>query len=165
MIKAVSSIIALFFALTCVGSAFAQSAPVGFDPDKPTEIDAERAERRPGGEEWVGEGSVRISQPGVVLTADRMVVKIDSNTNEIRGVEATGRVRYANVNGDAIAGNRARYDAAKQTLVVSGEVVLLQGPQVATADELTYNTVTGAMVMSNRPGGRVRGLFSQGAGV
>jgi lipopolysaccharide export system protein LptA len=139
----------------------AQDGPVGFDPNQPTEIDAARAERLPGGEEWVGEGSVRISQPGVVLTADRMVVRIDPATNEIRSVEATGRVRYANIGGDAIAGNSARYVAAQNSLVVSGDVVLLQGPQVATADELTYNTQTGAMVMSNRPGGRVRGLFSQ----
>lgn len=133
---------------------------VGFDSQKPSEIDAARVERTDAGLTWIGEGDVRVSQPGVVLTADKMVIRLTEDTGEIESIEATGSVRYANVQGDALAGDYAFFESEKNVLTVTGSVVVLQGPQVATADKLTYNTLTGAMVMSTEPGGRVRGLFA-----
>ncbi|MEM9809859.1 MAG: LptA/OstA family protein [Pseudomonadota bacterium] len=151
----------LLIVLCAMGTASAQlSGGVGFDTSKPSEIDAERVERKDGGLTWVGEGAVRVSQPGVVLTADKMIISLNPETNEIDEIEALGRVRYANVEGDAIAGDYAKFMATQNNLTVTGHVVVLQGPQVATSDRLTYNTVTGAMVMSTEPGGRVRGLFA-----
>lgn len=144
----------LFFA----SEAAAQDA-VGFDPSKPTEIDGGRVERLEGGRILIGEGNMRIAQPGVVLTAARMEITIDPATSEVERLVATGRVRYANVEGDAIAGDRAVYTASDNLLEVGGNVVVLQGQQVATSDTLTYNTITGAMVMSSNPGSRVRGLL------
>ncbi|MEM6746032.1 MAG: LptA/OstA family protein [Pseudomonadota bacterium] len=143
----------------CWGHAWAQVG-VGFDSEQPSEIDAARVERMDAGLTWIGEGDVRVSQPGVVLTADEMVIKLSAETGEIESIEATGSVRYANVQGDALAGDYAFFEAARSVLTVTGSVVVLQGQQVATADKLTYNTLTGAMVMSTEPGGRVRGLFA-----
>ncbi|MEO1657378.1 MAG: LptA/OstA family protein [Pseudomonadota bacterium] len=139
--------------------AWAQGG-VGFDSEKPSEIDAARVERKDAGLTWIGEGDVRVSQPGVVLTADEMIIKLSAETGEIESIEAMGSVRYANVQGDALAGDHAFFEAGGNQLTVTGSVVVLQGPQVATADKLTYNTITGAMVMSTEPGGRVRGLFA-----
>lgn len=146
------------------GVAAAQQGPVGFDPGKPTELDAERAELLEGGNKVLAEGDVRISQPGVVLTADRMDVYFVTGTREIDRLVAVGRVRYASVSGDAVAGDRAVYTAADSLLTVSGNVVVLQDSQVATAETLTYNTATGAMVMTGGEGRRVRGLFSRQEG-
>ncbi|MEM6912929.1 MAG: LptA/OstA family protein [Pseudomonadota bacterium] len=155
-----AGIVRLFLALAFLcGHAAAQDG-VGFDPEKPSEIDADRVERTDAGLTWIGDGSVRVSQPGVVLTADKMIVSLDEETGEIASIEATGSVRYANIQGDALAGDHALFVSTSNTLTVTGSVVVLQGPQVATADKLTYNTLTGAMVMSTEPGGRVRGLFA-----
>lgn len=151
--------LSLFAPLLLIMSAATAQTSVGFDPSKPTEIDGGRVERLEGGRVLIGEGQMRIAQPGVVLTAARMEITIDPVTSEIERLVATGRVRYANVEGDAIAGDRAVYTAAENRLDVGGNVVVLQGQQVATSDSLTYNTITGAMVMSSNPGGRVRGLL------
>jgi lipopolysaccharide transport protein LptA len=149
----------LFLASTSF--AFAQDAPIGFDPNKRTKIDAERVERGPGGRTMIGEGGVTISQPGVVLQAERMELFVDPATNAIERVIATGRVRYANVTGDAIAGMRAVYVAAENSLTVTGDVVVLQEDQIATAEVLIYNVETGAMTMRSGPSTRVRGLIRQ----
>ena len=155
-----SALLARFVLLACVLAASAQAQTgVGFDPSKETAIDAERVERLSGGERLIGEGGITITQPGVILKADRMEISFLPGTTEIAELIAVGKVRYANVAGDAIAGERAHYRAAENTMVVTGDVVVLQGGQVATGDELTYNTETGAMTMTSAPGGRVRGLI------
>ncbi|GGY45337.1 LptA/OstA family protein [Parvularcula lutaonensis] len=152
----------LIRALIIAGLLFtaAEAQTVSFDPNKPTEVDGDRAELLGGGEHVILEGNVSISQPGVILTADRMDVFRDAD-GDLQRVEAAGRVRYAAVTGDAIAGDRAIYFATENRLVVQGNVVVLQQGQVATAEELTYNTETGAMVMTGGDGRRVRGLLQQ----
>jgi len=132
---------------------------VGFHPSKLTEIDADLSDRSAGGSRVILEGNVVISQPGVVLKAQRMDATIDVATAQIVRVVATGKVRYATVAGDAIAGEEAVYDAATNTFTVTNDVVLLQDGQVATGEQLIYDTVSGAATMSAGPGGRVRGLI------
>lgn len=151
----------LIMALALSAQSFAQAPGVGFDPSKKTEIDAARAEWRDGGRVVIAEGGVSISQPGVILTAERMEVTVVEGSDEVERVVATGRVRYASVNGDAIAGERAVYSAVQGTLIVTGRVVVVQEGQVATGHELTYNTETGAMLLVAEPGGRVRGLLAE----
>ncbi|MEM1380465.1 MAG: LptA/OstA family protein [Pseudomonadota bacterium] len=150
-------------ALFLGASAQAQTG-MGFDPSKETVIDAERVERDgPGRLLGQGDqnGQMAISQPGVILKADRMEILVVPETNAIRQLTATGKVRYANANGDAIAGEKAVYQADANRLIVTGDVVVLQGGQIATGQELIYDTETGAMTMTSGPGGRVRGLLPQ----
>ncbi|MEM1289651.1 MAG: LptA/OstA family protein, partial [Pseudomonadota bacterium] len=112
-----------------------------------------------GGSRYLAEGNVVITQPGVILRAQRMELTIDPESNEIELLVARGRVRYATVEGDAVAGEYARYSASNDLLVVRTNVVILQEGQVATGDQLVYNTVTGAAEMTGGEGGRVRGLI------
>jgi lipopolysaccharide export system protein LptA len=146
------------------GTAAAQPASVTFDPAKETSFDAQRAEVLDGQSRIVAEGGVRISQPGVVLTSDRMEITRNAETEEIDRFFATGRVRYASVSGDAIAGDEALYLSTENTLVVTGNVVLLQDGQIATGSRLVYNTKTGAITLTAEAGERVRGLLPQRQG-
>lgn len=149
--------------LAVSAAAAAQEQGFGFDPDVPVAIDAERLERFEGGQRLLlsgkDGGSATVSQPGVILAAQTMELFLVPGTNSIDRLVATGRVRYANAGGDAVAGDRAVFVEADSLLTVSGNVVVLQGTQVATADTLTYDTETGATVMTAAPGRRVRGLF------
>lgn len=147
-----------FLLVLAAAGAQAQSG-LGFDPSKRTAIDAARVERLEAGARLIGEGGVTISQPGVILKAERMEITLVPGTSEIRELLAIGTVRYANVEGDAIAGGLAIYRAEDNTLTVTGDVVVLQDGQVATGDQLVYNTETGATTMTSVPGGRVRGLL------
>lgn len=149
----------LLVALFAIAPAAAQDI-VGFHPSKTTDFAADgRAERFDGGSRVIAEGNVVVSQPGVVLKADKMDATIDLATNAIVKIIATGNVRYATVAGDAIAGQQAVYDAELNTFTVTEDVVLLQDGQVATGEQLIYNTVTGAATMTAGPDGRVRGLI------
>lgn len=139
----------------------APAGPIGFDPSKPTDIDASRSEYLEGGKRILLEGSVVISQPGVILTADRVEIDFIEGTQEIRELLALGRVRYATVNGDAIAGERALYSASEKSLTVTTNVVVVQDTQVATGEQLIYNTETGSILMTGGEGGRVRALIQQ----
>lgn len=152
-------VIAPFVVLAAMSFASAQEGPVGFDPKKRTNIDAGRVERI--GQTMFAEGQVTITQPGVIITADQMEVTLIEGTSEVEKLIATGRVRYASISGDAVAGERAVFTAADNTLIVTENVVLVQETQVATGDQLVYNTLTGAVVMTAAPGGRVRGLLSE----
>ncbi|MEM9837950.1 MAG: LptA/OstA family protein [Pseudomonadota bacterium] len=156
------SLRAAFVALLLTAPAYAQSG-VGFDPSEETAIDAERVERFEGGNRMVGSGGITITQPGVILKAERMEITFIPGTSEIDNLIAIGKVRYANVDGDAIAGARAVYRANDDQLTVTGDVVVLQGGQIATGNELVYNTDTGAMTMTSGPGGRVRSLIPKKA--
>ncbi len=146
--------------------AWVQGAgPTGFDPaSKLTEIDAARSEYLDGGKRVISEGAVRVTQPGVILTADRIEVTFVEDTREIEEVLALGRVRYATITGDAIAGDRALYIAADSTFTVTGNVVVAQEAQVSTGEQLIYNTQTGSILMTGGENGRVRALISQADG-
>jgi lipopolysaccharide export system protein LptA len=150
------------------GAGLAQTSGerVTFDPDAETVFDADRVEivqGEGGGSQLNADGNVLISQPGVILTSDKMIVFQAEGSEELQRLVATGRVRYASVSGDAIAGDAAEYRAFDQTLTVSGNVVLLQDGQVATGSRLIYNVETGEMSLTAEPGSRVKGLLPQRA--
>ena len=149
-----------------LAGAWVQNAgPAGFDPAKPTAIDAERSEWFDGGSRIILEEGVQISQPGIILTADQMEIEFVPGTQEIKQLTAIGRVRYATADGNAIAGDRALYSGSEALLTVTGNVVVVQQTQVATGDQLIYNTETGAIRMTGGEEGRVRALITPQEGV
>ena len=59
-------------------------------------------------------------------------------------------------------GDRAVYDLSTEELVVTGEVILSQGQNVARGGRLVYNVRTGTGRMEGAPteaGRRVQGVF------
>lgn len=86
----------------------------------------------------------------------------------IQRMDAEGPVYYVTPQQNARS-DRATYEAASNTLVMTGNVVLVQDKNVVQGDRLTIDTVTNhATLVSNnqgRAGTRVRGVFypSQGA--
>ena len=74
-----------------------------------------------------------------------------------------GNVYY--VTGDRrVRGDNADYDVAGETIVITGDVIAAQGPNVLRGRRLVVNTKTGEAQMQsdvkgrNKPG-RVRGVF------
>lgn len=84
-------------------------------------------------------------------------------------IEATGRVYYVTPE-QSVRGDKAVYEAAANTLVMTGDVIVAQGRNVARGSRLTVNLATRQAQMEsgakglNKPG-RVRGVFypSQGS--
>ena len=78
-------------------------------------------------------------------------------------MEAEGEVFYVTPD-RTVRGDKAVYTAASDTVVVTGDVILVQGKNVATGERLTLNNKTGEAHLEssvrgrNKPG-RVRGVF------
>ena len=89
------------------------------------------------------------------LRADRLAGF--SQTSDSR-MEATGNVYFVTPD-QTIRGDRAVYTTGNDTIVVTGDVILTQGENVATGSRLTYNTRTESARLEGGSNGRVQGVF------
>ncbi|MFA4949910.1 LptA/OstA family protein [Brevundimonas sp.] len=89
------------------------------------------------------------------LRADRLAGF--SQTSDSR-MEATGNVYFVTPD-QTIRGDRAVYTTGNDTIVVTGDVILTQGQNVATGSRLTYNTRTESARLEGGSNGRVQGVF------
>lgn len=85
-----------------------------------------------------------------------------------QALEAEGGVYYVTPE-RAVRARKASYSAAAETITLTGDVVVVQGKNVARGDRLTVNVETGhAEMSSNAKGrgaeGRVRGVFYPASG-
>jgi len=103
-------------------------------------------------------GNVRVVRGDGVLTAPRMVVYASPDGSGVDRLEAEGGVRYARP-GEAISGDRAVYDDRTRLITVTGDVLIVQGRQVARGARLVYHVDTQRTQLYGAPGARVRGLF------
>jgi lipopolysaccharide export system protein LptA len=107
----------------------------------------------------VFEGNVLVIQGPMRLAAARIAVDYAQNTegrNEIEQMVASGGVTFVN-GADAAESTDAVYSPEAGTLVMSGSVLLTQGPTVLSGDKLVVDLATGTGVME----GRVRSTFQQ----
>lgn len=90
-------------------------------------------------------------------------------SSEIERIEATGEVEIVSADQVATA-QEANFDMTSQVVVMSGNVVLSQGPNVATGCRLTIQMETGVAQLQSTDcpggsggGGRVRMLLTPGS--
>lgn len=98
---------------------------------------------------------VELTQGQNRFRADRMSGVNQSGQSRI---EATGNVYFITPT-QTIRGDRATYDTAAATIVVTGDVILTQGENVMTGSRLTYNVRTESARIDGGQNGRVRGVF------
>ena len=110
-------------------------------------------------------GRAEITQGQSRLRANAIEGARDASGGLTR-IEASGDVYYVTPN-ETIRGDRAIYNVAEATVVVTGDVILTQGQNVLTGARLSYNVDTGQARIEGgggQNGGRVRGVFyPQGA--
>ncbi|MBI5014072.1 MAG: lipopolysaccharide transport periplasmic protein LptA [Deltaproteobacteria bacterium] len=84
----------------------------------------------------VFQGDVAARQGEVTLHADRVEVRADPKTREIRSVKAKGSVRLHK--GDIVAaGDEAVYDAVQGVAVLTGSPKVWRGKDVVAGDKIT----------------------------
>lgn len=104
-------------------------------------------------------GNARAVQGEGILSADRIVAKLDENRNP-KTIECQQNVRYSNGK-EAVAGDSALYDDAERTITFTGNVVVTQGENVITGGVLVYWVDTGRINLTPAQGKRIRGYFRQ----
>ena len=85
------------------------------------------------------------------------------NWGKVQKIEAEGKVFYISPTQTA-RGDHGLYEAASDTITITGDVIVAQGPSVVHGEKLTIDVKTGrALMVSNARGrgapGRVRGVF------
>jgi lipopolysaccharide export system protein LptA len=80
------------------------------------------------------------------------------NDSSIKRIECKGPVTVVSKT-QAASSDHAVFDRSANTVVMTGNVALNDGPNITRGEKLTYNTVTGIANVETTKGGRVQGLF------
>jgi lipopolysaccharide export system protein LptA len=79
---------------------------------------------------------------------------------ELVRIEATGSVFYVTAKDERVRGDAGTYDAQNESVVLTGDVVAVQGQNVLRGTRMTFNTKTGEGRMAGGGGAnRPRGVF------
>ena len=168
--EAVLHIIRLvFIAALCLlpQALLAQSANVAlggvaFDNSAPIEVSADNLSVDQNDGAAVFEGNVLVAQGELRLSAEFIRVEYATDeegnrTPSIGQVKASGGVTFVN-GGDAAEANDAVYTVESGALVLTGDVLVTQGPNAITGDRLVVDLDAG----TGRMEGRVRTVFQTG---
>lgn len=105
----------------------------------------------------VFDGNVVIGQSDLRLTAGRVEVIYGADTSQIARLIASQGVTLVTAE-EAAEARQADYDITSGLLVLTGEVLLTQGPSAISAAAMTINVTDGTAMME----GRVRTVLQQG---
>lgn len=147
---------AVFFAAGVL-PAKAQLIAAG-DSNEPIDITGDTAEFQDNQAVWTG--NVRVVQGEAILTSERLEAQLNDD-GDFETITAIGAVRYSNGK-EAITGDRAVFNDAARTIVMTENVIVTQGKQVMSAGKITYWIDTGKVLFTPEPGKRIRGLFFTG---
>jgi lipopolysaccharide export system protein LptA len=149
-------------------------------PGGPITIDADRLEVRDREKRAIFSGNVVAKRGDMIMRSTTMVVLYDgeqpagavqargstpgAQDQQIRRIELTGPVFFCHRD-QAARGDRAVYERASETLVMTGNVVLTQGQNVVTGPRLVVNMRTNQAHVERDPANpneRVRSLLVPG---
>jgi lipopolysaccharide export system protein LptA len=153
------------------GAAMAQTTPAaasgGNNSSAPVDISADEQEVINSQCKTIFRGAVEVLQDKARMRADVMTVynrrKVPGKTStgpggnkdcgDVDHVEADGNVFYVTPE-QTVRGNHGVYDYATDTIVVTGDVVAVQGQDVARGDRMTIKTKTNDVKMESNATGR-----------
>jgi lipopolysaccharide export system protein LptA len=135
-------------------AAVAQQATIAFgdleqDTTQPVEVTADQLAVNNADGTAVFSGNVKVVQGDMTLTAGEVQVKYGSEPGEIDQLLASGGVSVTNL-GDAAKADGAVYTIKSGQIVMSGNVLLTQGPSSMQGQKLTINLTDGSGVMEGR---------------
>ena len=126
-----------------------------------TEISADRFVVRDSERKSEFIGNVVITQPGLKVWADKVVVNYgEGGTSDVKTFVATGNVKIQS-EGQIATGQRATYRPSTRILHLTGNVVVISDGGTVHSEELFVNLATNITEFSSGGSGeRVTGLFT-----
>lgn len=136
------------------GACLAQEAKIAFgdlaqDTSQPVEVGADQFTVNNADGTAVFSGNVVVTQGGMRLTAAEVQVIYATGNTAIDRLIATGGVTITNL-GDAAEAQEAVYSVDSGVIVLTGNVLLVQGPSAMAGQKLTINLTDGTGVMEGR---------------
>jgi lipopolysaccharide export system protein LptA len=146
-----SCFMAASFALVS-GAAGAQEAKIAFgdldqDTSLPVQVNADQFAVNNADGTAVFTGNVVVTQGEMKLAAAEVTVKYGTEQRDIDRLIASGGVTITNL-GDAAEARDAVYAIESGVIVLTGDVLLTQGPSVMAGQKLTINLKDGTGVMA-----------------
>lgn len=143
-------------ALLALGAipASAQQAKVAFgdlnqDTTLPVEVSADQLAVNNADGTAVFSGNVLVTQGEMKLSAAEVLVKYTPDKKAIDQLVASGGVTITNL-GDAAEAQEAVYTIDSGVIVLTGNVLLAQGPSAMAGQKLTINLKDGTGIMEGR---------------
>lgn len=135
-------------------SASAQQAKVAFgdlnqDTSLPVEVSADQLAVNNADGTAVFSGNVLVTQGEMKLAAAEVLVKYTPDQKAIDQLVASGGVTITNL-GDAAEAQEAVYTIDSGVIVLTGNVLLAQGPSAMAGQKLTINLKDGTGIMEGR---------------
>jgi lipopolysaccharide export system protein LptA len=119
------------------------------DTTLPVEVQADQLTVNNADGSAVFSGNVVVTQGEMKLAAGEVKVSYGSDKKSIETLVASGGVTVTNL-GDAAEAQEAVYTIDSGQIVLSGDVLLTQGPSAMAGQKLTINLTDGTGVMEGR---------------
>jgi lipopolysaccharide export system protein LptA len=113
-----------------------KALPVWKTGSEPLQVDSRTLETLGNEGVVIFQGDVVVRQGDVTLHADKVEVKVDRSTREIRAVRASGNVRISKAEVVA-SGDQADYDAKAGVAVLTGNPKVWRDRDVVAGDRIT----------------------------
>lgn len=138
--------------------------------NQPIDVEADSLEVNDGKDQRVQvfKGNVAVHRGETVLKAAMITIfsppgAPKPGADAFNRIEATGKVTVTS-SGQTATGETATFDSKTQTAIMSGGVILTQGSNVLTGERLSVDLKSGVARIEQGAGGRIRGVFTPGAG-
>ena len=166
-----AGIVSLGLVLAAFDAAAQGAGPFGgfkHDSRAPIEIASDSLEVRQAEGTAIFSGEVVAAQGTLRLTADQLEVSYETGaaaaeTGEIQRMRAEGNVFLSN-GAETARGDWAEYDVAGGMMRMGGGVVLTQGENAVSGQELVINLDAGTGRIEGDGGGRVKSVFTPSQG-
>ena len=154
-----------------VGLSYAQVSGQAFQGFRggskaPIQIDADSLEVEDGNAKAVFKGNVRVRQGKSLITTDKLVVHYvkgsSGGQNDIEKLELFGNMVATSEKNTASA-DQGVYFVKTEDIVLTGKVVVSQGPNIAKGCKLLANLKTNIARFTKVPGCRLSTVFSPGS--
>ena len=165
MIRPIAAALSLLVATILLPDiAAAQGAALDFgdgdhDSSAPIEVTSDQLDVDQSAGTAIFTGNVVVVQADMRLAAERLVVEYveTEGSTEIERIRASGGVTLVN-DGQAAEADEAVYSVASGDVLMTGSVLVAQGPQAVSGDRLRVDLATG----QGRVEGRVRTILQSG---
>jgi lipopolysaccharide export system protein LptA len=142
----------------------------GASAKDPVDIDAGKLDYFDKEQKLVYSGGVVVVNGPSTLKASRLILLLDKQQQGQESNGGSDRVRHIDAEGpvtlvskDQIGtGDHGSYDRSENKVYLTGNVTLTQGDSVVKGDKLIYDTASGQATVVEKPGQRVRSIFTPG---
>ncbi len=158
----ISRVLLVSLFVTLCAPALAQGTQVAFgglrqDPDAPVEVTSDTLSVSQTDGTAIFSGNVIVGQGNMRLSAGKVEVVYRDGGDGIEKLQASGGVTLVSEQ-DAAEADKADYDIKEGIIVMTGNVLLTQGPSALSAQRMTVDIDAGTAHMS----GRVKTVLKSG---